>query len=148
MLAHYWHVGALLKCWRPIEMVGLYWNIGALFKCWRLFEMLATWNVKIYISYTSWPSPYCLAWQNFTVTNSPLLLLVALLSRRCSVVPSFHVLLLSVSTCQPACMGALLPYRPALVVPYSFYLIFTHLYSLVLICIYFYSYVLILLIVP
>ncbi len=47
MLEHYWHVGALLKCWRPIEMLGLYWNIGPLFKRWRLIEMLATWHVKI-----------------------------------------------------------------------------------------------------
>ncbi len=68
MSALYWNVSALLKCWRFLEMLALYWNVGALLKCWCTIEMLVphvTSHVKIYNSCTVWPSPYCLAWQNF-----------------------------------------------------------------------------------
>ncbi len=84
-----WRPSALLKCWRPIEMFAPFQNVGPLLKCWRAVEMLASYyNVgvlynetcKNYNSCTSWLSPYCLAWQNSTVTTPPLLSLVALLS--------------------------------------------------------------------
>ncbi len=77
MLALYQNVGALWNCWRTVQMLVSYGNDCALLKCCRPMKMLAFYgNVGTLYNTTcknlnscpSWPSPYCWAWQNSTVT--------------------------------------------------------------------------------